>query len=234
MAKTNENTFGTRINNAEALLLHLKSFDKYAPMNPQETVENLDKMIADLREINNQEAAKLQTYTLAVDIRQKYLRGDEDSLKKLITPVIAYVRAAYGKESREASSINAQISKIRGTKTTKPKANPDEKTNSTSQQSYNSLTQAFADLLASLEVLSPVYNPPHEAVQLPKLKEKLSTIQQANNQIITVTGELNKLRKQRDDSYTLLKVSCLRVKEAIKSLYGTGSTEYALVKGLKF
>lgn len=234
MTKSNEVTFGTKINNAEVMLSHLKNFTGYAPLNPQDSTVALEKLITDIRTVNNTEANKLQTYTLAVDVRQKLLDKENDSLKKIITPINGYIKGMYGNNSKEASSLNEQISKIRGTKAKKPKTNADEKTISTSQQSYASLTQAFADLIASLQALSPAYNPPNEAIKLPKLLEKLTDIQQSNNQVAAISGELTKVRKERNELYATLKESALRIKEAIKSQYGMKSTEYGLVKGLRF
>jgi hypothetical protein len=232
MASTSENTFGTKINNAEKLIGHLKSFTGYVPLNPLDSITEIETRIIATKTANNTAANKLQSYTLSVDVRQKLLKSDSDSLQKLATPIIAYVRAAYGKKSKEASSINEQITSIRGSKPSKPKLGDDEKNISTSQQSYASLTQAFADLIASLQVLSPAYNPPNEAIKLTKLLEKYTAIEQANAQVNSVLGELTKARKERDDLYDVVKESCARVKEAVKSQYGNGSTEYKLIKGL--
>lgn len=234
MASTNENTFGTKIDSAEKMLLHLKTFTDYVPLTPLDSIAALEKSIADTRNAGNEEATKLQTYTLLVDARQKLWNGDTNSLKKIITPINGYVKGVYGKASKEATSIGEQISKIRGVQATKPKGNANEKSVSTSQQSYASLTQAFSDLIASLKALTPAYNPPNEAIKLPKLEEKLAAIQQASGQVTTITAELDKIRKERNDLYATLKASALRIKEAIKSQYGTQSNEYGLVKGLRF
>jgi DNA repair exonuclease SbcCD ATPase subunit len=234
MAKTYETTFGTKINNAATLVSHLKTYVDYAPLNPQDSITELEKLITDIRTVNNTEANKSQSFLLIADSRQQLIREDKESLTKLTTPIIAYIRALYGKDSKEASTINEQMNKIRGSKTSKAKANADEKTISTSQQSYASLTQAFADLIASLQAFSTAYNPPNEAIKLPKLQEKLAAIQQANTQVVSISAELTKARKERNELYATLKESALRIKEAIKSQYGTKSTEYGLIKGLKF
>lgn len=234
MASTNEITFGSKINNAKTLLTHLKTFVNYTPLQSKDSLTELDKQITLLYNIYTSEASYTQSYSLSVDIRQKLLKTNTNSLVKIITSINGYVKAMYGKDSKEASTINEQIVKMRGTKTTKLKPNATDKTVSTSQLSYASVTQAFSNLIASLEMLTPVYNPPNDAITLTNLKEKLSLIQQATVQINTTIGELTKSRNQRDLQYSVLKESCLRTKEAVKSQYGNSSVEYGLIKGLKF
>jgi chromosome segregation ATPase len=233
MASTNEKTFGTVINNAETLVSHLKSFTNYTPVHPNDGITELEKLITSIRTTNETEASKLQTYTLQVDERQKLINGDETSLKKIITSINGYIKGVYGKESKEATSIGEQINKMRGVKTKKAKANTNEKTVSTSQQSYASIAQALSDLLASLKSLK-TYNPPNDVIKSEALQEKLTTIQQATKTVTSVSAELTKIRKERNELYASLKESALRIKEAVKSQYGNRSTEYAFIKGLKF
>ncbi len=234
MGKTNEKTFGTKINSAETLLSHLKSFTNFKPLNAQDNVSFLEEAITDLRNTYNAKTNDEQVYTLAVDIRQKLLNTDENSLKKIITPINAYIKAMYGKNSKEASSINEQILKIRGNKNAKSKETETTKTVSTSQQSYASLTQAFENLITSLQVLKPEYTPTNNSISIEKLKEMLQKIQEATAQINNVTASLSKNRDENSTKYNILKESCLRIKNAVKSQYGNSSTEYILIKSLKF
>jgi hypothetical protein len=231
MASTSEKTFGTIVNNAETLVSHLKSFSNYTPIHPDDSILKLETLITSIRTSNETEANKLQTYTLSVDERQKLINGDATSLKKIITSINGYIKGVYGRESKESTSINEQISKIRGSKTTK--ANANEKTVSKSQQSYASITQALSDLLASLKALK-TYNPPNNSIKLDSLQEKLTAIQQATANVTAISGELTKIRNERNEFYASLKGSSLRIKEAVKSQYGNSSTEYGLIKSLRF
>lgn len=234
MATSRETGFGSKLNNAKTMFTYLQTFLNYQPLQEQDSLKFLEQNISNLSELYDLEASKEQSYTLSVDIRQKLLKTDNDSLTKLITFINGYVKAKYDKNSKEAITINEQIIKIRGSKNSKPKDDTDEKSVSTSQLSYGSVTQAFSNLIISLETLKPSYSPPNETISLSNLKTKLNTIQQATVQINTMIGELAKLRNQRDTQYSVLKESCLRIKEAVKSQYGNSSVEYSLVKGLKF
>jgi hypothetical protein len=234
MKNSSESTFGKKLNNAETLLSHLKSFTNFKPLNAQDNIKLLEEHINNIRVVYNLETNDKQVYTLAVDVRQKLLTTDEFSLKKIVTPINAYIKAMYGKASKEASSMNEQISKIRGGKHTKNKDSETTKNVSSSQQSYASLTQHFENLITTLQVLKPEYAPTNENITVEKLKENLQKIQESTSQINTITVSLSKNRDERKTKYEILRESALRIKEAVKSQYGNNSTEYHLIKGLKF
>jgi glutamyl/glutaminyl-tRNA synthetase len=233
MASQSENTFGTKIQNAQNLVTNLQTFAAYKPLNVTESVAEMITLINATKLANDTSANKLQSFTLMVDIRQKLYDKEDDSLKKTITPIIALIRGQYGKESKEASSINEQIKKMRGTTKVKSEKKLDEKSISTSQQSYSSVVQSFADLISSLEALTPAFNPPIDNLKIPKLKEKLEKIGQTTNEITGVFGELSQARNTRNELYKDVKKRCQRIKESVKGQFGVKSTEYALIKGLK-
>lgn len=234
MAKKNvEVTFGTRIQNAQNLITILQTFTNYVPLRQEDSVDDMKKLIKTIQNTNNAEANYLQAYTLAVDVRQKTFNGEDTSIKTIVTPIIATLRAQYGKDSKEVTSLSELIKKIRGTSTRKEKTNVDEKSISTSQQSYASLTQNFADLIASLEALKPKFVPTNPILLPEALKEKLDIIRKATDDLTSSFIALDKERKTRNILYLELTQRTQRIKESVKAQYGVKSTEYASVKGLK-
>lgn len=229
----NENTLGTRISNAETLVMNLRKFTGFAPLRPEEAPDEVEKLINQLKQVSLNEANALQKYALAVDIRYKHFDKEPDSIKKVITSINAYVKGVYDKGSKEASTINQKVVELRGSGIKKDKAKSDEKSISTSQQSYASLTQKFAELIASLEALSTPYNPPNNLIKINTLKAKHQAAESANNQAKITSSDLSTFRNEKYTLYDDLKNRCQRLKNSVKAQYGNASTEYTAIKGLK-
>lgn len=229
----NENTLGALISNAETLVMNVRKFVGFVPLRPEEALDEVEKLIKQLKQISLDEANTLQKYALSVDVRAKHFDKEPSSIKKIITSINAYVKSLYDKNSKEASTINQKVAELRGSSIKKDKINPDEKSISTAQQSYASVTQNFAELIASLEALSTPYNPTNAAIKLDALKTKHETAQTANNEVKDAFSNLNTLRSQKNTLSDDLKNRCQRLKNSVKSQYGNASPEYAAIKGLK-
>jgi hypothetical protein len=233
MASVSENTFGTRVLNAQTLATHLATFTGYAPPRPTEALASLNTLIAAFKTSNSNEATKLQSYSLAVESRQKAFSKDADSLSKLLSPIGSAVRSQYGKSSKEASTVSEMIVNMRGRRIPKDPQNLSEAAISTSALSYGSITHNFSDLYAALSALAPAYNPANNFIKLPALATKATLYNTVNTAVISCYGNLVKERKTRNDLYADLKERCSRIKESVKSQYGLNSSEYKLIKGLK-
>jgi hypothetical protein len=233
MTSQSESTFGAKVQNAQNLVTHLKTFVDYKPLRPTDTVDELNTLLTSLTQADSVEANKLQNYSLIVETRQQLFDKSDDSLKKSLTSIVATTRAMYGKDSKEAQNINELIKKLRGGSKAKTPKKADEKTISTSQQSFASVTQGFSDLIASLGAFTPAFAPANESIALPNLQTKLEAIRQSNTDVVSILGELNQARNTRNKLYDDLKDRCQHIKEAVKAQYGIKSMEYAAIKGLK-
>jgi chromosome segregation ATPase len=234
MAKTPENTFGTRIKNAEDTVIILTSFADFKPLVPEDAPAELTKLINDLKTADENEATLLQTYSVSADTRSKLITKDADSLKKSLSPIRAYLQAIYGKEDKQFSNINNILNQIRGFKAEKDKKNADEKTISTSQQSYASLTQTFSDLIVTLQTLNPTYTPTNNSITIEKLKEKQQAIGQANTAVTTSQNALKDARNKRNDLAADLSKRLKRIKKTVQSQYGNASAEYGKLKSYRY
>jgi hypothetical protein len=228
----NEDTLGTRISNAETFVMNLRKFTGFVPLRPEEATDEVEKLINQLKKTSLDEANTLQKYALAVDTRTKHFNKEDTSIKKIITSISAYIKGVYDKDSKEANTINQKVIELRGAKIKKDKTNPNEKSISTSQLSYASVTQNFAELIASLEGLSNPYNPPNALIKLEALKAKHQAAETANTLVKSTFSDLNGLRNQKKTLYEDLKNRCQRLKNSIKSQYGNASPEYIEIKGL--
>ena len=233
MASTSELTFGSRLANANTLVTHLQSFKDYVAQTPDQSVANLQAVITTITAQNTTTAGNKQDYSSAVDLRQKLYNKDSDSLLKLLSPIGSAVRSAFGKTSKEATNTAALITKIRGIKVKKEPKEPTEETVSQSERSFGSITQTFADIIATLEKFGGNYNPANEKVKLPALADKMAQLTTANTNVPLAYGKLKQARNDRNELYKNLTDITQRIKDAVKSQYTLGSTEYALIKGLK-
>ena len=228
-----ENTLGTRISNAETLVMSIRKFTDFKPLRTEDAPDEVETLIKKLKQASLDEANMLQKYSLAVDVRSKHFDKEATSIRKIITSINAYVKSLYDKDSKEASTINQKIAELRTSGIKKSKANPDEKSISTSQLSYASVTQKFAELIASLQALSQPYTPSNATITLEALKQKHIDVEKANMAVKDAFSDLNTLRTQKNTLSEDLVSRCQRLKNSIKSQYGNASTQYIEIKGLK-
>lgn len=233
MASNSEVTFGARLNNASTIATHLHAFTTYTPPNPNQSAAGLDGVIANIKTQNSTTAGNKQTYSAAVEKRQKLFTKDADSLVKLMSPLGAAVRSIFSKTSKESSDMATMITKIRGEKVKKDKGEPNAEFVSQSEKSYGSMTQNFADIIATLQKFGAAYKPANETIKLDSLTAKLDLLTQANTDVATAYGTLKESTDDRNVLYKSLTGLTQGIKDAVKSQYGLKSTEYNLIKGLK-
>lgn len=240
MASFSENTFGARIANAEAISTHLKSFTGFVAPTTDTSIASIDTLIKSLKTENSGIATKKLAYSTAVDVRAKLFFKTPDSVEKLLSPITAAVKAKLGKTSKPATDIAALTVKIRGEKKKKddtPAAEGKESKKkdpvSQSERSYGSMTQHFADIVATVTALDTDYAPVNDTIKVAALTTKIGTIKTANNNVTATYGALKNSVDSRQNQYEDLSEKIQRVKDAVKSQYGVGSTEYKLIKGLK-
>lgn len=236
MASISESSFGARLANAESVSTYLKSFVSYTPPSAELSAASLDTLLTSIRTQNTTVATQQSSYSAAVEVRQQLFKKAPDSLDKLLSPIGSAVRAKYGREAKPTSDAVELINRLRGGGKAKKISEDGEKEKqsvSQSEQSYGSLTQHFADLLAMLTAMGANYAPSNNAVKLPALTAKLTAIRAANTAATNAYGSLKTATDTRQAQYEDLVGRVVRIKEAVKSQYGIKSTEYALVKGLK-
>ena len=124
MTSTIENTFGSKLRNAQDLVSTLQGFTGYAPPRTQETVASMTTLINSIVTANNALGNTQQQYKSAVSARQLAYYGTSNSIDKLLSPISGAVEAQYGKASPESQSIGGLIKTMRSTKLIKLPADP--------------------------------------------------------------------------------------------------------------
>jgi hypothetical protein len=232
MASKSEATYGAKLANAQKIETQLKGNPTYVAPVPELTTNSLSELIVTLTTSNIEVASLIAGYSKAVDVRQKAFRKDADSVYKLLSPMGAAVRAAYGKESKEAVNVGAMVKTMRGIRLKKAAATAQEKTISQSEVSYGSMAKAFSDIVTTLGTYT-TYKPVNEKISMKALEGKVASLTTISNDVTTAYSKLKPVRDGRMTDYKLLSARIQRIKDAVKSQYGNKSSEYAQMKGLK-
>lgn len=233
MASQSEITFGSRIFNAEKLSNNIDTFPAYNPVAPDVTPATYKTLIQTIKSNNALVATKSSDFSLAVDNRQLFFAKAPDSLSKLLSPISSYIRAKFGKTSKQYADIIALVTKIRGEKTSKLKKDEEGEFVSQSERSYGSQTQHFADIIAILTSYGTGYTPTNPKIDITALNDYLTILTDANNTVTAIYAPLKTAKDLRLEQYADLKDRSNRIKDGIKSQYGFKSTEYDIVKGYK-
>ena len=112
MASISENSFGKRLENAQALSTNLQSFANYSELNAELSIVNLNSKVQELLLNNAEVASKAQTYSASVTAKQNIFLKDSNSISKIVTPIIANVRSIYGKNASKTENIMNLVTKF--------------------------------------------------------------------------------------------------------------------------
>lgn len=232
MTSTAERSFGSRLENARKLSTYLSSFLNYQPASGNFSINDLNSSIQEIEEINPQVATALINYRQSVSERRTIYSTSPLAIKKIITPINAFNRAKFGKDSTTYIALNALVKKIRGTQIKAQKIT-DKETYSVSQQSFGSIILNFQNLVKDIESLEENYDPANGNIKIEKLVEIATQAIQKNNNVVVAYSILSPKQDSRITLYDALSVKAVRIKDFVKSQYGANSSEYKLIKGLK-
>lgn len=122
-------------------------------------------------------------------------------------------------------------------KTTDPNAEPDAKTISTSQQSFDNLIQHFQKMILILQSVAS-YNPNETAFKIVSLQTQFTNLNTLNNAANTSYATLKNARIQRNLFFYAKDTGALdivkQVKAYVKSVYGASSQQYIAINAIKF
>ncbi len=234
MTRSRESSFGARLLRAQELSTYVSQFQNYAPPRMEESVGGFTEWVNQTSMVNTEETQSRQAYNTVVVTRGNAFRKQEGSVTKLLPLIRGQVMAQYGKNSIEFNQIDGVIANIRDTRIIVKEATETtpEQTMSQSEQSYGSMTQYFSNLVSNL-AQSPGYNPSNPMLQIGTLQNFVVQIMQMNTEVAARLQILYEVRNRRRAIYEELHERALRIKAYVKANYGTKSSEYSLIKGLR-
>jgi hypothetical protein len=177
-----------------------------------------------------------------------------DPLRKEVTQILGALQSL-GVPQQTIDDFAFQVNKFRssGSKLTKadagiadtttaektvdPNAEPDAKTISTSQQSFDNLIQHFQKMILILQSV-PTYNPNETAFKIVTLQTQFTNLNTLNNAANTSYATLKNARIQRNLFFYAKDTGALDIvkqaKAYVKSVYGASSQQYIAVNAIKF
>lgn len=234
MASKSESSFGARLQNANDLYNYMTNFPNFAPPRPEESPATFYNLLQEIATINSDETLLQQQYNLAVTSRTNTFRKNPNSVAKLLAPIRAQVQAQYGKDSVEFNQVDAIVHRMRKSKliiVAATEKTPESKI-SQSERSFGSMLQYFNDLIQTLNLL-PGYNPSNPLLQITNLQQFAVQLVQLSSDVAIRYQQLRDARYRRNVLYDELHDRAQRIKAYVKANYGTQSSEYDLVKGLR-
>lgn len=234
MASISERTFGSRLLKAQEMATYIAGFAGYDPPRPQESVVEFNLHIGSVITANTDETNAETAYRTAVSNRHKAFRINPNCVFKTLALINGAVSSQYGKTNTNTVQIAAIIRKLRTTKLIKvpSSANAPAYQLSQSEQSYGSITLTFNDIITTLNAFGD-FAPSNVNLQVATLQTFSANLTTLNKAVPEKRSALKKIRDKRLTLYAELSDRATRIKEYVKSNYGTQSPEYALVKGLK-
>lgn len=233
MASTSEKTFGSRLANAQKLALYLADFTSYVPATPAASLVSYQTLIQATQALNTACATHQAAFTTAANTRLQLFKSSPLSMLKRLAPINAYIKALYGKDSIEAAMIATILTKLRGESSAKFTKDAQGEWVSQSQRSFGSMTQNFSTLIDTLTSFGATYAPANPLITIDALTDLLQDLTDANDNVTTTYGALKQEINNRLHSYQDLSTISVRIKDTIQSIYGTTSSEYKLIRGLK-
>lgn len=235
MKSTSERTIGKLIGNAETFHGILSDFSDFIPQSADYTAATLADSLTTLKDSNTLAVSMGVRYKIAAANRRKLFFKDADSLSKRLTDINRAVARQYGIDSSEYERISGIVAKMRNKTRGKKKTNTDApKQRSTSQRSFDSLTQHFSDIIASLSGADVPYTPVNSRVSLTTLNTMLTDIYAATH-LVNVSEASHKLAiGKRNEDIANLKALAAQLKADVVGQYGTGSFPHKITKGIAF
>jgi len=245
MASTSETGHAQNVANLETLIVYCTSYGaKYNPVKASLQLNSLNALLTSARLSLQSVKAAQSVYANATNVREVIFK----QVKPLATKIVNALAAteALKENIDDARSINLKIQGRRAAAIKKPaataatetaEAEPEVKTASVSQQSYNKQIDNFEHLVHTLAIESN-YTPNEEELKVSSLNTLLVNLKSKNSDVINAESNLSNIRISRNDliykAGTGLCDVCLDVKNYVKSVFGATSPQFRQVSEIKF
>lgn len=214
----------------------------FKPSNKALLPESLQIAIDKSEAAMNETAVAALNYRSAVKAREKAF----ESLGSFATRVCNTLKIS-DKEGKSYEIAKTYLRKIQGKRVIAKRTEEEQKADaeagiaykevSSSQMSYDSLVENFG-MLVRLAISNPAYKPNEKDLQNDALNAKLNDLKSKNAAVVSAISDLFKARAKRNEllykEMTGLVDLALDTKTYLKGAFGTKSSYYLEVAGLKF
>lgn len=234
MRSCSETSYTTKVANAKKLLALLKRSANYLPSSLQPIMIELETTTTLIKDQNALIILKKQQYSYAVENLKQLFIQREDSVRKRLSQIGAYIKTTFGKTAPEALAVSQFISGIRGANRAHNVGNSSIKNNiNQAYLSYTSQIRLFAELINYLENLGNDYNPTCHNLSILALKTIREKASNANDMVMVTYSEFLLLKNNRSEACTRLSRLALEIKVGLKQIDKIHSTEFRIFKTLK-
>lgn len=232
MSSTIETGHAKNIANANALIDLIQQVEtSYVPTSAQIAKTNLQQLYTDAFQAQSVVNNLIAPYSKAVEVREKSFA----EINPIITTVLKLYKVTDGVSKEDYERLVAISRKLKGEKKYVAKGtteDPDKRTRSTSQMSYDQRTNNFEQFIALLEN-TPNYNPNEVAYKVAALKAHRTQMLADTNQVLTTHNDLTTARTNRNlilyqntanlvDTFNLAKAYFLAIVPNKTPQYNTG------------
>lgn len=240
MSTTNDTGHATNLANFQRLIAYCSAMEEgYNPSNPALSIAHLQMLSSEGRRILTECEHKRIDFNSTVNVRKSAFKH----LKSLSTKIVNSLAVSGVSNSTidNAKRINRRIQGKRAN-ASKVKAgveanSEDIKTISSSQLSFTYLVEHFYTLISLLKSQA-LYQPNEVELKVETLEAYLSELREKNTAVMQANTTWAMIRMERVKLFyqekTGLVDTALSVKAYFKSVYGTQSYQYTLVKGIAF
>ncbi|MEI6766068.1 MAG: hypothetical protein WCM76_10525 [Bacteroidota bacterium] len=237
MTANTAKSFGAQLLKGQSLVTYINGFTNFNPPRVEESVGEMTTLVNKIYAANASEIVRLENYLQATEARAAAFRKKDGSVERLIPAIRGAVESQYGKPSRELSTLDIIIRRMRPLRHTAPVSDPANtdasKTISQSERSYGSVTQFFNDIINCLSQFTG-YVPANDALKVASLQAHAQLLGTLNNNVSLAIQLLQTERLQRIALYKELDERVKRIKAYVKSEYGLQSSEAQLIARLKY
>lgn len=240
MSTTHDTGHATNLANFQKLISYCSAMEEaYNPSNPALSITHLQMLSSEGRRILTECEHKRIEFNSAVNFRKSAFKH----LKSLSTKIVNSLAVSGVSNSTidNAKRINRRIQGKRAN-TSKIKtvddANPEDiKTISSAQLSFDNLVEHLYAMISLLKSQT-LYQPNEVELKVETLEAYLSELREKNTAVMQANTTWAMIRMERVKLFyqekTGLVDTALAVKAYFKSVYGTQSYQYTLVKGIAF
>lgn len=241
--------FSDRLQNARDLHSILMGFEGYNPPRPTESLDGFQNFIESLVLANKNVADHNGIFRLAAGNRSQKFFESDNSVIKLFSNIMLYVKARYGAKSTEFAILSTIMKKMRSSKllsdqsSASPAGAADDMNNekeqkttrsySRSARSFGTMTQNFHDFITTVLNFEG-YSPEFVEYKPENLTAILNIINDANTDVTTKKSNLSVAQDDRKAIFDELRERSIWIKSYVKYKYGADSTEYNQVRSFRF
>ena len=242
-----ESNFATKLQLLKDLRNACNSMAGYAPIQALISLAGMLTRISDIETINAQINTVEATLPDKQAERELKVHGqiEDDGLNGIIRrsrQVASYVDGTGEPFETEAVLIRRLVNKMQPSNTRRPSTGPEDRTRSTSEQSYASITANATKVLRIIIGMNAGgvmnYNPADAEITIANYTTLINEIKTLSNQIGDISGNLKALQNLRRILYNRpadgIRKILSETKKYVRGNYGFTSAEYNAIKLLKY